>query len=395
MKLLKRTLALVVAAIMMVMCFAACGDNNQSNNGGNGGTGSEKVLKIGGIGPITGANAQYGEAVKNGAELAIKEINAAGGVNGYTLEFKWEDDESDAEKAMNAYNTLTDWGMQLLLGTVTSTPCEAVVDLSHEANMFQLTPSGSSVDAIKHDNAFRVCFTDPMQGTLAAGYIADAGLAKKVAVIYNSQQTYSTGIYENFAAECKAKGIDVVCAEAFTDDSATDFSVQIQKVKESGAELLFLPMYYQEAALIIKQANTAGLEIKFFGGDGLDGLIKQLGDDVALADGVLLLTPFFLNATDEKTSKFVADYRETYKIDPNQFAADAYDGIYAFKAALEKAEITDPSISVSDLCDKMKVAFTEIEVAGLTGNMTWAENGEPTKSPIIITIKDGDYAAVQ
>lgn len=391
MKFVKKALLVAVAAVMMVMSFAACGDNNQKNDG----NGSDKVLKIGGIGPVTGAAAQYGEAVKNGAELAVKEINEAGGVKGYQLEFKWEDDESDAEKAINAYNTLKDWGMQVLLGTVTSTPCEAVVERTHEDNMFQLTPSGSSVDAIKYDNAFRVCFTDPTQGTLAADYIAESGVAKKVAVIYNSQQTYSTGIYENFAAECKEKGIDVVCAEAFTDDSATDFSVQIQKVKESGAELLFLPMYYQEAALILKQSNTAGLNVKFFGGDGLDGLIKQLGDDVALADGVLLLTPFFINGTDEKTTKFVADYRETYKIDPNQFAADAYDGVYAIKAALEKAEITDPSIGVSELGDKLKAAFTEIEIAGLTGNMTWSADGEPSKSPIIITIQNGDYVSVQ
>lgn len=389
MKLFKRILLVAVAAVMMVMCFAACGDNQ--GNGGNDGS----VLKIGGIGPTTGDAAQYGEAVKNGAELAVKEINAAGGVNGYKLEFKWEDDENSAEKALNAYNTLKDWGMQILLGTVTSTPCEAVVDKSYADSIFQLTPSGSSVDAIKNDNAFRVCFTDPTQGTLAADYIAESGIAKKVAVIYNNQVTYSTGIYENFNAECKAKGIDVVCAEAFTDDSATDFSVQIQKVKESGAELLFLPMYYKEAALIIKQANTAGLDIKFFGGDGLDGLIKQLGSDVALADGVLVLTPFFLNSTEEMTAKFVADYRAAYNMDPNQFAADAYDGIYAIKAALEKAEVKDASVDAAALCDKLKTAFTQIEIKGLTGTMTWGADGEPAKSPIIITIKDGDYVAVE
>ena len=389
MKFYKRALLIAVAAVMMVTCFTACGDNQGSSSN------DSTVLKIGGIGPVTGETAQYGEAVRNGAELAVKEINEAGGVNGYKLEFKWEDDENNAEKALNAYNTLKDWGMQVLLGTVTSTPCEAVVDKSYADSIFQLTPSGSSLDAIKNDNAFRVCFTDPTQGTLAADYIAESGIAEKVAVIYNNQTTYSTGIYENFSAECKAKGIEVVCAEAFTDDNATDFSVQVQKVKESGAELLFLPMYYKEAALIIKQANTAGLDIKFFGGDGLDGLIKQLGSDVALADGVLVLTPFFLNSTDDLTSKFVADYRAAYNLDPNQFAADAYDGIYAIKAALEKAEVKDASIDVAELCNKLKTAFTEIEITGITGKMTWGSDGEPTKTPIIITIKDGDYVAVE
>ena len=315
MKRLKRILVITVAAVMAVMSLAACSDRGKENS-----PEGEKILKLGGIGPLTGNNAQYGQAVKNAAELAIKEINAAGGVNGYELKLNYQDDESDAEKAMNAYNTLKDWGMQILLGTVTSTPCEAVVDLSHEDNMFQLTPSGSSVDAIKYDNAFRVCFNDPNQGIGAADYIAQSGIAKKIAAIYNSQSTYSSGIYEKFASEAKIKNLEIVCAEAFTDDSATDFSVQIQKVKESGAELLFLPIYYKEAALILKQANTAGLDVIYFGCDGLDGIIPQLGGEAALAEGVMLLTPFVANATDEATQKFVADYKAAYTEEPNQFA---------------------------------------------------------------------------
>ncbi len=390
MKRLKRILVITVVAVMAVMSLAACSDRGKENS-----PEGEKILKLGGIGPLTGNNAQYGQAVKNAAELAIKEINAAGGVNGYELKLNYQDDESDAEKAMNAYNTLKDWGMQILLGTVTSTPCEAVVDLSHEDNMFQLTPSGSSVDAIKYDNAFRVCFNDPNQGIGAADYIAQSGIAKKIAAIYNSQSTYSSGIYEKFASEAKIKNLEIVCAEAFTDDSATDFSVQIQKVKESGAELLFLPIYYKEAALILKQANTAGLDVIYFGCDGLDGIIPQLGGEAALAEGVMLLTPFVANATDEATQKFVADYKAAYTEEPNQFAADAYDGVYAIKAALEKANITEASIEPAALCDQLKTAMTEIEVNGLTGKMTWSADGEPTKTPKAMKIVDGKYSAVE
>lgn len=353
------------------------------------------TFKIGGIGPLTGSTAIYGQAVMNAAQMAADEINAAGGINGYQIEFNPQDDESDAEKAVNAYNTLKDWGMQMLLGTVTSQPCIAVEGEAVNDNMFLLTPSGSAVECISAgDNAFRVCFSDPNQGTASARYIGEHELASKVAVIYDSSDAYSTGIYNNFAAEAANQGFEVVAAEAFTADSKTDFSVQLQKAKDSGAELVFLPIYYTEASLILTQAAGMGYEPQFFGCDGLDGLLAVDGFDTALAEGVMLLTPFAADAEDEATQTFVANYEEQFGDTPNQFAADAYDGMYIIKAAAEQAGIT-PDMDASAICDAMKVAMTEITVDGLTGSgITWTADGEPNKEPKAVMIENGAYTAM-
>ena len=349
---------------------AAAGETAAAATGG--------VLKIGGIGPVTGGAAVYGIAVQNGAQLAVDEINAAGGINGMQVEFKFEDDEHDAEKSVNAYNTLKDWGMQMLMGTVTSNPCIAVVQKTHEDNMFQLTPSGSAVESIQYDNAFRVCFSDPNQGAASAQYIGENKLASKVAVIYDSSDVYSSGIYEKFAAEAKNQGIEVVAAEAFTADNNTDFTVQLQKAKEAGAELVFLPIYYTQASQILTQANTMGYAPAFFGCDGLDGILTVEGFDTALAENVMLLTPFAADAKDDLTVNFVTAFKAAYTDTPIQFAADAYDAIYAIKAAAEKADM-----SVSEMCEAMKTGMTQITLDGLTGEgMTWTADGGPQDSPL-------------
>lgn len=349
------------------------------------------AFKVGGIGPVTGAAAVYGQAVKNATELAVNEINALGGVQ---FEFQFEDDEHDAEKSVNAYNSLKDWGMQMLLGTVTSAPCIAVAAETANDNMFQLTPSGSAVECVQNPNAFRVCFSDPNQGTASAQYIGENKIATKIGVIYDSSDVYSSGIYEKFAAEAANQGLEIVSAEAFTADSKTDFTVQLQKAKDAGAELVFLPVYYTEASLILTQANGMGFAPMFFGCDGLDGLLNVEGFDTSLAEGVMLLTPFAADSDDELTQKFVAAYKEAYGDTPNQFAADAYDGMYAIKAAIEKSGVT-PDMSASDICDAMEVAMTEISIDGLTGEeMTWTADGEPNKAPKAVKITDGAYAAM-
>lgn len=351
-------------------------------------------FRIGGIGPVTGGAAVYGLAVKNGAQIAIDEINAAGGVNGTQLVYSFEDDEHDAEKAVNAYNTLKDWNMQILMGAVTSTPSVAVLAESTNDNIFQLTPSGSAVECVQGDNAFRVCFSDPNQGTASAQYIGENKLATKVAVIYDGSDVYSSGIYQKFAAEAKNQGLEIVAAEQFTADSKTDFTVQLQKAKDSGAELVFLPIYYSEASLILSQANSMGYAPKFFGCDGLDGILAVEEFDTALAEGVMLLTPFAADATDELTSSFVKTYKEKYGDTPNQFAADAYDAIYIIKAALEKSGAT-ADMSASDICDALKAAMTEITVDGLTGEgMTWTADGEVNKAPKAVVIEGGAYKAM-
>ena len=392
MKMMKKA-ASVALASALVVSLAACGSNGGDGNSNSGSTGSDTFM-IGGIGPTTGDNAIYGTAVKNGIQLAVDEINEAGGINGYQISYKFEDDQSDSEKSVNAYNTLKDWGMQMLVGTVTSTPCVAVVEETHVDNMFQFTPSATSVESVQYDNAFRMCFSDPSQGTVSADYIADNGLATKIGVIYDSSSTYSTGIYQNFAAEADVKGLEIVSAEAFTSDSNSDFNVQIQKAKDAGAELVFLPIYYQEASLILAQADRMGYAPKWFGVDGMDGILNLDGFDASLAEGVMFLTPFTPTADDEATQTFVANYEAEFGDTPIQFAADAYDCLYVIKTAAEKAGIT-PDMSVSDICDAMKTAMTEITVDGLTGKqITWGEDGEPSKEPTVVVIHDGAYTVM-
>ena len=352
-----------------------------------------ETFKIGGIGPMTGAAAAYGMGVMNGAQIAVDEINEAGGVNGVQLEFNPQDDEHDAEKSVNAYNTLKDWGMQMLLGSVTSAPCIAVEAEAANDNMFLLTPSGSAVDCITAgDNAFRVCFSDPSQGTASAQYIGEHGLAEKVAAIYDSSDVYSSGIYATFKAEAENQPFEIVSEEAFTADSKTDFTVQIQKAKDAGAELVFLPFYYNEAALVFTQAAAMDYAPMWFGVDGMDGILTGVeGFDTSLAEGVMLLTPFSADAQDDLTKNFVEKYQEEYGEVPNQFAADAYDGIYIMKAAIEQAGVT-PDMDSSAICDAVKAAMTEITVDGLTGSgMTWSADGEPSKSPKAVVIEDGAY----
>lgn len=392
MKNLKKVLAVVMAVALIATCFAACGEKDDNANTGNSG---EAVIKIGGSGPLTGDYAQYGNGVKNGAQLAVDEINAAGGINGIKLELDIQDDEADAEKAVNAYNNLIDWGMKISLGSVTSGSCIAFQGKALADNMFVLAPSATAVEAIDGDNAFRVCFSDPNQGVASADYIADNNVAQKVAVIYDSSNAYSQGIYEKFAAEAKVKGLEIVTAQAFTNDTKTDFSAQLQAVKSSGAELLFLPIYYSEASLIFAQAKSAGVDVKYFGCDGLDGILTIPNFDISLAEGVMLLTPFSATATDEYTVNFVKKYSEKYGTDTmNQFAADAYDAIYIIKAAMEKANIT-ADMSSSDICDALKTAMTQITVNGVTGtDIKWGADGEPTKAPKAVVIKDGAYQAL-
>lgn len=400
MKKFKKVASLLLASALVVSSFAACGNKseNSSSSGSDAASSTEsgtEVFKIGGIGPTTGAAAVYGIAVENGAKLAVDEINAAGGINGKQIEFKFEDDEHDAEKSVNAYNTLKDWGMQMLLGTVTSNPCIAVAEETKNDNMFQLTPSGTAVECVQYDNAFRVCFSDPTQGVECAKYIGENALATKVAVIYDSSDTYSSGIYEAFAAEAPNQGIEIVSAEAFTADSNKDFSVQIQKAKDAGAELVFLPFYYTEASLVLQQAAGMDYAPIFFGCDGMDGILAVEGFDAAYANNLMFLSPFTPTSDDEAIQKFVTDYKEAYGETPNQFAADAYDGIYAIKAAAEKAGLT-ADMSVSDICEAMKTAMTEITIDGVTAKgLTWDASGEPSKMPMVVKIADGDYAVVE
>ena len=354
---------------------------------------SEETFKIGVIGPMTGDYAQYGNGVYNAAKIAADEINANGGFNGYQVEIlDAGDDQGDPEKAVNAYNDLLDKGMQMLCGTVTSGACIAVGAEAADST-FLFTPSATAVDSITAgDNEFRMCFTDPMQGTKSAEYISEKGLATKVATLYDSMADYNSGVHDAFVAACDEYGLEVVADEAYTTDNNTDFSVQLGKIKDSGAELLFLPNYYADNALILQQAHDAGMDdVKKFGVDGMDGILGVENFDTSLAEGVMLLTPFSATAEDEKSQAFVKAYEAANKDEvPNQFAADTYDVLYAMKAAADAAEIT-PDMENADISAAMSEAMLSVELDGLTGKAKWTEDGECDKEPKAFEIQDGAY----
>ena len=388
---MKKFISVMLVAAMAVTALTGCGSNSGSSSKKD----ADKYY-IGGIGPTTGATAIYGTAVKNGAQIAVDEINAAGGINGKQIEYRFEDDQNDAEKSVNAYNTLKDWGMQMLVGTTTTAPCIAVAGKTASDNMFQITPSASAPDVLSsgNGNIFQVCFTDPNQGIASAQYIAENKLAKKIGIIYDSSDVYSSGIEEKFEAEAKDKGLQIVSKAAFTADSKTDFSTQLKKAQDGGAELVFLPIYYTEASIILTQADQMGYQPKFFGCDGLDGLLAVKNFDTKLAEGVMLLTPFAADATDDLTKKFVKEYKDKYDEVPNQFAADAYDAIYAIKAAMEEAKVT-PDMSVTDMGDALKSAMTKVTIDGLTGDkMSWSDSGEVNKDPKAVVIENGEYVGM-
>ena len=386
---MKKFLALFLAAAMLVSTMTAC-SSAPATEGGEG-TETEKVLLIGGTGPLTGDYATYGTSVKQGAELAAKEINAAGGVNGWTVEVRVEDDQADGAQAVQAYATLFDDGMDVTLGGTTSGACIAMTEEANKDGMLLLTPSGSQLECTQYDNCFRVCFEDSAQGLYAANFIKDNAVGEKVAILYDKSNDYSNGLRNSFVATAAENGLNVVTEQAFTDQSNTDFSVQLQAVKDSGADLLFLPIYAQEAAYIITQADKVGLDVTFFGCDGLDGILEKIGaDNVALTEGVMLLTPFAADSETEPTKSFTAAFKADYGYTPDQFAADTYDAVYAIVEAMKHADTNpdDPEFN-----EKMIKAMTEITVVGTTGTMQWTPEGEPDKNATAVVIVDGVYVS--
>ena len=385
---MKKIIALLMAAVMAVGVFAGC----QPAQGGNAGTNDDAgtaAIKLGMCGPLTGGAAVYGTAVKAAMEIAVEEINAKGGLQ---FELKCQDDEHDAEKAGNAYNSLVDWGMQIMAGPVTTAPSVVVGSECAADGIFMLTPSASGVDVIETgDNVFQICFTDPNQGVASADYMAENNLGEKIGVIYNSSDAYSSGIYEKFKAQAEGVGLNIVAVEAFTDDNKSDLSTQVTKCQEAGADLVFLPFYAVEAAQVLTYAAKIGYAPMFFGCDGMDGILTTEGFDPKLAEGLMLLTPFSADAEDEATKNFVAKYEEKTGIIPNQFAADAYDVIYALYAACNAANVT-ADMEASEICELMVAQFTSMSFDGLTGaGMTWKATGEVSKSPMAVVIENGVY----
>ena len=379
----KKVFAIIMAAAMMLACLAGCGSKAPSNTA---------AIKIGGIGPLTGGAATYGIATKNGAQVAVDEINAKGGLQ---LELNFQDDEADGEKGVNAYNNLKGWGMQILYGCTTTGSCVAVAGETASDRYFQLTPSASSSDVTAgKNNVFQMCFTDPNQGIAAADYVAANNLGEKIAVLYNNGDAYSTGIAMAFIDRAKELNLDVIAQVTFPDDSNTDFTTQLNEAKSAGADMMFLPIYYTPASLMLAQAKDMGYAPTFFGADGMDGILSLDGFDASLAEGLMLMTPFNPTATDERTQNFVKTYTEKYGAETlNQFAADGYDCIYALYDACVKNGITAES-KPEEICEKLIATFTsaDFKIDGLTGTgMGWTTLGEVSKTPMVVEISGGAY----
>lgn len=371
----------MMMAVLMVLAMAACG-GEPANNGGND-TPDATTVKIGGIGPLTGAYANYGLSEKNGAELAVKEINEAGGIAGKQIELSYQDSQGESESAVNAYGKLMDWGMEVSLGCVLSGENASVVAAARDDDVLLITPSGSADKCIDgNDKAFRVCFYDSYQGAAAAQYIKDNNMVDTVGILYQSDNDYSVGLYNAFVAKCGELGITIAETQTFTSSTNTDFSTQVSALVSSGVKLVFIPLYAEEASTFLTQAHGKFADdVYFFGADGLDGILGKVEQDTSLANNVLMLTPFAADNPAENVQSFVKKYQEAYGATPDQFAADAYDAIYAIKAAVEKAGSTSGAALAS--------ALTSLTVEGVTGTMTWAADANTNKPASAILYYDG------
>ena len=386
---MKKTIAFVMAIMMVMTLFAGCGAKTEP--------GAANVIKIGLTGPLTGGAAVYGTAVEAAMKIAVEEINAAAGEGDLKIEFKSADDEHDAEKALNAYNSLKDWGMQIFAGSVTTAPALVIAPETVADNIFMMTPSASAPTVAEAGaNVFQICFTDPNQGAGSAGLIADKNLGETIGVIYDSSDAYSTGIYESFMAEAEKLGLNIAVVTSFTADNKNDLSTQVTQCKDAGCDLVFLPFYATEAAQVLTYANKIGYAPMFFGCDGMDGILSTEGFDPALAEGLVMMTPFAADAADEATQSFVTKYKAMMNGEiPNQFAADGYDVIYSIYAACNAAGI-DGSESNADICAALIAQFTSMSFDGLTGTgMTWGEDGMVSKVPTAVVIKDGVYVGME
>ena len=390
---MKKVLAMLMAALMVAAMFTGCSSSKpatETTAAAADASAAAGTVKIGMSGPLTGGASAYGLAVKAGMEVAVEEINAKGGLQ---IEFNAQDDEADGEKAVSAYNVLKDWGMQVMAGQVTTGSALAVAPESTADNMFNLTPSASAESlALTGDNIFQMCFTDPNQGASAAELVSTKALGTKVGVIYDSSDDYSSGLYKGFSDKAAELGVEIVATTSFTADNKADLSTQVTQCQDAGADLVFLPIYYTEAAQILSYANKIGYAPKFFGCDGMDGILTVEGFDTTLAEGLVLMTPFDANASDEATQSFVAKFKEKMNgLVPNQFAADGYDVIYALYNAMTAAGVTGNE-SAEELCTILEGQFATMTVDGLTGTgMHWDENGMISKAPAAVVIENGVY----
>ncbi|MBQ9113142.1 MAG: ABC transporter substrate-binding protein [Clostridia bacterium] len=382
-KVMTKILLLCLSLIMVAGCFVACGEDDAE--------GANEIV-IGLSGPLTGDAAVYGVAVRNAAQMAVDEINAAGGLNGINFKLIATDDQHDASKVATNYASMVDKGMQVSLGCVTSNPCLEFAALSKDDNIFFLTPSASANDVVLEDNAYQMCFADGNQGSVAADYVNGLGL-EKIGIFYKSDDPYSQGIYEQFKAGLSTS---IATVEAvFTDANTTDFTTQIETLKE--CSFIFMPIYYTPASLFMTQAKGKVADnATYYGCDGFDGIESAEGFDIAaIPQKISMLSHFNSKATEGKAGEFITKYNEKYgKETLNQFGASAYDCVYAIygamKAAIEDGETITAETSASDICEILKKQFNGgYSYSGNTGdNIKWQSNGYVDKTAIAYVIKD-------
>lgn len=369
---MKKIIAMLTGATMMMSCGA-----NQSQE-------ESSTIKVGGMGPLTGSAAMYGITVDKGAKLAFEEINANGGVLGKKFEYISLDEKADPIEAVNAYNKLTDEGVVAILGSVTSKPTLAVAELAAQDGIPMITPTGTQINITNAGpNIFRVCFTDPYQGSTLAKFSKDKLGAKTAAIMVNTSSDYSDGIANAFIKQAEKEGIKVVAKEGYSDGDK-DFKAQLTKINSENPDILVVPEYYELSALIATQAREIGMKSTFVGPDGWDGIIGALdSSSYSVVDNSYFTNHYSTEDNNEKIQSFLKKYREKYNEEPTAFSALAYDTVYVLKNAIDKAGTTDKA--------ELTKAIKASDMDGVTGHLTFDENNNPIKAVTIIKVQDGKY----
>ncbi len=365
----------VVAAALL---FTACGGEKA------GGSQEEDTIKLGAAGPLTGALAIYGVSATNGTKLAIDEINKNGGILGKQIELNLLDEKGDTTEAVTAYNKLMDWGMVAYIGNVTSKPSVAVSELAAADGIPMITPSGTQFSITEAgNNIFRVCFTDPYQGEVLVNLASEKLQAKTAAILINNSSDYSDGVAQAFIKKSQEMGIKIIATEGYSDGDK-DFKAQLTKLLPLSPDVIVVPDYYEQDALIASQAREIGLKSQFIGPDGWDGVIKTLDSSSHnVLEGALFTNHYAIDDKNEKVQHFVTAYRNSYKDEPSAFSALAYDAVYMLKSAMEAAGSTDK--------EAVAKALREINFDGVTGHLTFDEHNNPIKAVTIIKIENGEY----
>ena len=374
----KKVVSAVLVSALAVSMMAGCGSKSKSSDS------KSDVFKIGGIGPMTGDAAAYGEAVDNGAKLAVEEINKNGGILGKQVEFVLFDEKGDSTEAVTAYNRLVDEGVVALVGDITSKPSLAVAEIAAQDNMPMITPTGTQFNITEAGpNVFRVCFTDPYQGVILANLAKNNLKANTVAIMVNNSSDYSDGVAEAFIKEAERLGLKIVAKEGYAEGDK-DFRAQLTKVAATNPDVLLVPDYYEQVALITTQAREVGVKSTFIGPDGWDGVAKALDSSAyGAVENSYFTNHYSVEDTNEKVQNFLKAYREKYKDEPSAFSALSYDAAYLMKDAIEKAGSIDK--------DAIVKAMKESDFAGVTGHLRFDEKNNPVKAVTVLKVVNGNY----